>query len=332
MSTSKQTKAKRRALLIGIRYVDQKGEETPNHLGGCWNDVDRMNSILQTYFGFDANDITIMKDVPDNFNGKLYPTKANIRHTIKTLIKHSHAGDTLFFSYSGHGTQIKDINSDEKKEITIDSETGKVNVSSTTGRAVTKRGSDEAMCGWNGSEIENIDDDSLHRWMVTDLKKGVSLRAFFDCCCSGSILDIPYRYSCVQDSETMVNVGRPSEGKTDDIGWLEDLTTEDTRFKDSASKDVLIISGCRDPESSMDVSFSGIRYGALTYMMNKLVERCFKVQKPVTLPDGKVMAPHIFTWYTFITNLYLYVAKDFPSQNPQLSTTNKKLLLQPITL
>lgn len=41
------------------------------------------------------------------------PTKQNILNAVKWLVSDAKAGDSLWFSYSGHGTQVVDTDGDE---------------------------------------------------------------------------------------------------------------------------------------------------------------------------------------------------------------------------
>src|SRR5690349_4891089 len=100
----------KRALLIGINYY-----KTPNNqLNGCINDVNEIKLLL-LQLGYKAANIVMMTD---KFSGILEPTKKNILAQIDLLVSKVVAGDTVMLHYSGHGTQIYDMNGDERKNET----------------------------------------------------------------------------------------------------------------------------------------------------------------------------------------------------------------------
>jgi len=142
-----------RALLIGINYIN-----TPNQLQGCIYDVIEMKSVLIDAYGFNPNTIiTLRDDDPANM-----PTKARILQEIQVLVTN---GTNLFLHYSGHGTQVTDTNGPEAD------------------------GLDECIVPCDYSSAGFITDDELNA-SVKGLK-GIGL-ALFDCCRSGTIMDLPF--------------------------------------------------------------------------------------------------------------------------------------------
>jgi hypothetical protein len=150
----------RKALLIGINYVGQKGE-----LKGCWNDVKNVHSYISRK-GF--NNVRVVTDEPTS---SMKPTRQNIIDSLKWLVAGAQPGDSLFFHYSGHGSSQKDNQGDEND------------------------GHDETLVPLDYLSSGMIIDDELHSIVVLPLKKGVRLTCIFDCCHSGSGLDLPYTYS-----------------------------------------------------------------------------------------------------------------------------------------
>ena len=146
----------KKALLIGINYVG-----TPYRLNGCINDVNKIQSKINSY-GFSNQNI---KKLTDNTASK--PTRANILLEFKNLLVNSTSGDTLFFLYSGHGTQVLDRNNEETD------------------------GKDECIVSL---DLQTITDDEIKTLIQTYLKNDVSLFALFDSCYSGSVLDLRYQY------------------------------------------------------------------------------------------------------------------------------------------
>jgi len=154
-----------RALLIGIRYLhgfraDFSSDSRP--LGGPHADIDDMKRLLIDQFGWREQDITMMKD--DGLRPERQPTKENIVREINRLVEGVEPGERLFFQFAGHGAQIKDEDGDEDD------------------------GMDEVIMSSDGQRIV---DDELHDLLVKPLPQGVRLTAVFDCCHSGTGLDLP---------------------------------------------------------------------------------------------------------------------------------------------
>lgn len=139
------------ALLIGCNY-----RNTQNELNGCVNDVGNIKSLLLNKFGF-----TFIKTMTDDTEQK--PTRNNILNEFKNLLINSREGDTLFFSFSGHGSQTYDLNRDEAD------------------------GMDETIISL---DMQNIVDDELNYLLKSYMKHGVKLLALFDSCHSGTMLDL----------------------------------------------------------------------------------------------------------------------------------------------
>jgi hypothetical protein len=142
-----------RALLIGINYIG-----TPNELQGCIYDVIEMKSLLIDAYGFSpSNIITLRDDDPANL-----PTRARILQEIQALLAST---GQIFLHYSGHGTQVKDTTADESDSL------------------------DECIVPCDYAKSGFIMDDQLN--VLTKGLKGKGL-AIFDCCRSGTIMDLPF--------------------------------------------------------------------------------------------------------------------------------------------
>jgi hypothetical protein len=146
-------------LSVGINY-----RNTSNQLYGCINDANNIKTFLSEKYGF-TNSILLTDDT----NKK--PTKQNIINEFTNLLVNSISGDSLFFFYSGHGTNTTDLNRDE-----ID-------------------GQDELIVPIDAVSIQTcIIDDQFNSIIRTNLKPGVKLFAMFDACFSGTMLDLKYNY------------------------------------------------------------------------------------------------------------------------------------------
>jgi len=161
--------ATKRAVLIGINYVGQNGE-----LSGCHNDVRNMKEYLLNKLGFMDYNMTILMD--DGYSQN--PTRWNIINAYKDIVSKSQSGDTVFLHYSGHGGRIVDESGDEDD------------------------GYDETLIPVDFQSAGQIPDDDLFRDLIKPMRSGVLVTSLMDCCHSGTVLDLPYRFTA--DGDVMV--------------------------------------------------------------------------------------------------------------------------------
>ena len=90
----------KRALLIGIN----KYKAVPK-LQGSLNDIETMRQILLTRWGFADKNISVVTDEA--------ATRAGMLAALEQLAKDAGPNDTIYFHYSGHGSQVEDLNGDE---------------------------------------------------------------------------------------------------------------------------------------------------------------------------------------------------------------------------
>mmetsp|Transcript_4921 Transcript_4921/g.10335 ORF Transcript_4921/g.10335 Transcript_4921/m.10335 type:complete len:333 (-) Transcript_4921:192-1190(-) len=164
---------RKRAVLIGINYVGQKGE-----LSGCHNDALNIKEYLIDVQGFDESDMTILLDDGKHLN----PTKANIMGALDGLVRCSVPGDVIFVHYSGHGGRVRDKSGDEDD------------------------GYDETLIPVDFKRAGQIIDDDLYSKFVCALKPGIMATCLMDCCHSGTVLDLPYQFVADGTSDEMLPV------------------------------------------------------------------------------------------------------------------------------
>ncbi|KAK2064078.1 hypothetical protein LY76DRAFT_502262 [Colletotrichum caudatum] len=231
---------RRKALLIGINYFGQRGQ-----LRGCINDVKNMSAYLVDRFGYKREDMVILTD--DQQNPMSQPTKQNLLRAMHWLVKDARPNDSLFFHYSGHGGQTKDLDGDEPD------------------------GYDEVIYPVDFRQTGHITDDEMHRIMVKPLQAGVRLTAIFDSCHSGTALDLPYIYSTqgiLKEPNLAKEAGQGllgvissySQGDLGGVasnimGFFKKATTgEDAYNRTMATKtspaDVVMLSGSKDDQTS----------------------------------------------------------------------------------
>ena len=153
---------KKIALLVGLNYPG----DTTYMLNASYNDVLLVQKHLVDNEGFRNEDILILTDKNPQ-DTTYYATFYNIITRIKEIIELATSDDLIFFYFTGHGCQINDNNGDE-----TDSK-------------------DE--CFVPADHNKNIITDDL----LYDLfsKANCSILSMFDCCSSGSISDLKYKFS-----------------------------------------------------------------------------------------------------------------------------------------
>lgn len=299
----------KKALLIGINYYN-----TANQLAGCQNDVDAIAQMLVGTFQFKLENIYIMKDREDDpeHQNQDCPTKNNILAKMKELISNAKPGDELYLHYSGHGSTTIDLEGDEKDIC------------------------DETIVA---ADMKQIVDDELSRILVYNLPEGVKLRAVFDSCHSGSVLDMPYIY----DSKGAIRI--------------ENKQMKNTLAKNGRRINAMMISGCQDDQTSEDAYVGGdVKFeGAMTWgLLQTLREHGFlqtldtidTIETHDTKADPKTIKTthspikHTFTaksqtghkmptWRDLITHLRKHLEENY-SQVPQISFCHKDQLDQPL--
>lgn len=233
----------KRAVLIGINKYQIPGSD----LSGCVNDVKNLSGVLTTYYGFARKDITTLTD--------LQATKKAMQSAIQRLIKSGKKGDVLLLHYSGHGSNVPDNDGDEADH------------------------RDEILCPTDLDWKNPLSDDWLRKTFNT-LRKGVSLTVIMDCCHSGSITRMPPQADapikprflpCPLDLMA-VESGRKLRGTV--RGQLGKASRASKRKSDIVNVDIgeLLITGCRDTQTSADAHIGGAYNGALTYYLVESIE------------------------------------------------------------
>jgi len=229
-------------------------------LRGCINDAWNVERFLCRRFGYSHGDIVVLTD--DQQDPASLPTRDNILRAMQWLVAGAQPNDSLFFHYSGHGGQTKDLDGDE-----ID-------------------GYDEVIYPVDFKKAGHIVDDLMHDIMVKPLPPGCRLTAIFDSCHSGSALDLPFMYSTEgvikepnlamearQDflSAASSYARRDMGGVVRSVtGFVKAATTaKSAQSKSLATKtspaDVISWSGCKDNQTSADAVEAGSATGAMSY-------------------------------------------------------------------
>ena len=230
-------------LLVGIN--DYAGD-VPN-LGGCHNDVERVNNVLTTRFNIAADNIKILLSQA--------ATKTNIVAGFLTHLKQAQANDTVVFYYSGHGSQERapkefwNIESDHQNETLVchDSRAG-------------------------GGDLA----DKELRFLISEVaKSGAEVVVLLDCCHSGNgtraTLDL-------ENSDALVSVRLAKKAtysrQIENYCFYEQAKREGWLYEMQHMPEGkhLMMSGCEDSELSKELNIQGKRHGAFTHYLCETLE------------------------------------------------------------
>lgn len=221
-TTTKGDKMKK-AFTFGIN--DYFG--TQNDLRGCCNDAKNWANLLSTQYGFS---VTTLLDSQ--------VTKANVKKTMLDLITTSKAGDSLVFTYSGHGTSVVDTNNDE-----LD-------------------GKDEAICLYGNGGIDLLTDDEI-REIFNQLPQGVKLVFISDSCFSGSV---SRAFLTAMNDASYYSKPKylPPSDDMEAMRLLGTPTIKAFAYPEEGMNHILI-SGTNDSSYSYDANIGGQPCGAFSY-------------------------------------------------------------------
>ncbi|HEX2725952.1 MAG TPA: caspase family protein [Beijerinckiaceae bacterium] len=213
------------ALCIGIN--DYPG--TKSDLSGCVNDANDWAEALSAR-GYHTTKLLDAK-----------ATKAAMVDALMQLVESGTPGDSLVFTYSGHGSWLPDDNGDEPD------------------------GRDEMLCPHDISDEQYLMDDELAK-MFSRKKKDVLLYFISDSCHSGSVARFAADPLAGRDRMPKIRLLPPLEFVKDEE--LRERIPLAMRAPTSSSNGevypALLISGCKDVEFSYDATFNGRANGAMT--------------------------------------------------------------------
>ena len=212
----------KKALLIGINYSDYNSNSIIK-LNGCIDDIINIQNTLIKYYGYDSSNIVMLRD--DSQEPSSLPTKENIIFHLKDIMSSKNDSvDEIWIHYSGHGSQIHN-NIDKLKSTDVV----------------------DIIVPIDYAEAGFISDDDLYDY-IKNIEPNIPTIMVFDCCHSGSMLDLKYTYNdTLQD-------------------WFKSDIINDTNEK---CGHIITLSGCCDEQTSSDAPIyhdddSLIYQGALT--------------------------------------------------------------------
>jgi len=231
---------KKKALLVGINYPG-----TGHALRGCINDILAVEKLLKQQFQF--KDVLLLMDHA--------ATTSGIMHALENLVKGAKPGDTLYFHYSGHGSQMLDDADDDHEP----------------------DGLDEIICpidlDWDKKVIR---DDDLKR-VFDKVPSGVNLTVVLDCCNSGGGLDHMFQYR--PHADKLVESAEAKKGryltppKKDTVVLERKIGFKKKAIQRDVNKTGLLLSGCMSHQTSADAFIDGKYMGAATFSLLKILEQ-----------------------------------------------------------
>lgn len=280
----------KRALLVGINYFGSASE-----LSGCINDIKNMKSVLA---GMGYTEFVVLHDGNEEEYPEFgpvgsikKPTRANIMTAMQDIVAKSRDGDYIYWHYSGHGTQLRDVSGSGTK-------------------TDEKDGLDEAICPVDYEDSGDVEDSGFIRddWLRATLcehGKKIKVRAFMDCCHSGSICDLPYMYNyynrCYTESKPL-------------------------------SGDFITISGCKDNQTSADSQDdAGLPSGAMTWALLKSLKEISKATT-ASAANGSSRTYMVYSWKELLEVMRYKLRRGGYTQIPQLSVCTKSDVLKGIDL
>ena len=256
----------KKAFLVGINKYQTSS------LRGCVNDVLLMYKILSEKFNFNTNNIDIITDYQ--------ATRENIIKGLKKLTFNLSYGDIIYFHYSGHGSQVV------VKDWTNNSEPD---------------GRDEILCpidlDWNTPLRDNDLKD-----IFINIPNGVKSTVVLDSCHSGTGLrnsneiiyvdpdTDPSKYAILNKyiSPPISNMlENPLISLDDDLNYIfpvensKNIQSIKNKFLISTTDqgNNILISGCKDNQTSADAYMGGRYHGALTYsLVQSLIKKQFNIK------------------------------------------------------
>ena len=246
-----------------------------NSLEGCVNDVNDMKQMLMTRFGYAEENIVIITNEQ--------ATKAGILEQLEKLVG---PGCTdLVFHYSGHGTQWFDT---------------------------VENMNNQAICPYDVHDYDSLLKDEELGLIFRKIGPGCKLTFIADCCHSGTIdriMDLPFIDKAKIRVKRMIVPGlcRPNR---DARTKKREMTLGATSNTKTGMK--MLLSGCKDEQTSADATFENRPNGALTYAVLQEVKR-----------DSTQ------TWRNLHAKVVSWLKKGKFQQSPQLSGP-KEMIDNPI--
>lgn len=275
-----------KALLIGINYVG-----TEHELRGCANDIKRLFEFFTRTAALRPENTRVLSDA---IRGAAAPTKENMVRGLQWLVQDCQENDTLILCFSGHGMQVQDVSGDERDKY------------------------DEVMVPADYEEKGVVSDDDMQTYLKQLQGTGAVLVGLFDCCHSGTVLDLPHE---IAYAGKRIPASTPQPGPLfADNEWPSEFHVVTSTAKAPTAPDVILFSSCLDSQTSADAYISRKFQGASTFcLMDTLSARA----------GNGTLGKDITSW-NWLSILKEVNAKlslhNFNDQHAMLSVSNAALL------
>lgn len=235
--TSPPEPRNRRALLIGIDRYPLLSEA--EHLDGAVNDAKAMAQMLVGRFGFAEQDVRLLLDGA--------ATQAAILAAMDRLVEETHTDDVVVFHFSGHGSQVEDLEGDEEDGL------DETIVPVDSGRAPHPN--------------REITDDEIYSWLLRLTEKTPYVTLIFDCCHSATITRDDF-------GEKVRGIERDLDAVREPSPWADRLLGHHVPKGGSGwlpwDRRWTLFAGCASHQQSHEMRASGatgVRHGALTHYL-----------------------------------------------------------------
>jgi len=235
--TGTNRKPIKKAVLVGINKYDPSLNAD---LRGCVNDIENMRSLLVNQFGFKADNIRVLTD--------FRATREGILERLNWLVKDPIVGDELFFHYSGHGSQVRDRNGDELNDSL-----------------------DEILCPTDLDWNNPLTDDDLAK-LFKKVPKGVYLTMFCDSCHSGTMTRGLGNPGPKAERHTARYLEPPFDIKSRSVDRKLPVKIIGAKQDKSVAQNHVLISGCKDSQTSADANIGNKYQGAFTWAITKAIK------------------------------------------------------------
>jgi hypothetical protein len=215
----------KRALLVGINNY-----KAVEHLRGSLNDVAAMRQILTTRWGFSPDNVVTLTEEA--------ATRDAILRSLEQLVSESGPNDTVVFHYSGHGSQVKDLNGDEED------------------------GLDETLVPYDGRTpgVPDIVDDELDV-IFSKLKAGTAL-IILDSCHSGTgTRGIDFRPRGIPQDTRLEVYQSPAVRPIEGVSTRAIIPRVESRQ--------LVMSAVPANQEALDGPIDGEYHGVFTFVLSK---------------------------------------------------------------
>lgn len=204
-------------------------------LNGCINDVENVKKVLISKYTYQSAYILMLTD-----NSEFKPTADNIREGFKWLLSDSPANHFRKRRYTplNYRRNLYFHYSGHGSQIT-DTNNDEAD------------GKDEVICPVDFQGAGMISDDEIREQLVLKIPSGYSLKAIIDACHSASSFDLLWNCGITEDTLTFKKISSKIS---------------------PTSGNILMISGCKDEQTSADVKVGATYQGALTYSILKVLE------------------------------------------------------------